>query len=604
MVKTIDFLKEHMSSAVFLLALICLFVASSPGYHMAIWCVGLCSLMFFTYLEKEVRLELSAVGVALLIFAFILFLNAIYFNPIYHAVGIYLPIGLILGFISVSLCPKWMIKNGFKVFIVVMMIIALWGLFQTFTGLGFLYEITPRAEALFVTPNSFATAINLVLIPLICYFLLGHGKKKVFFIILMFFSALIASQSKGSYLALFMSIVFFCILVGVENLVLYKKRFFKVLLGFFSVIVFFKIYGLINNSISSLDRISALVEKGDTSRLDLYEVAFRGFSENFWNGIGYFNFGYYFEGNKLEGTVKGSTYFVHNDYLQIAAELGIIGVLSFLALIVIFYWKIFQLRKYLIKKENLPLLMISVAIMSMFVHALVDFPFYIPILFVVFGMYIGLVNRQCINLGSKCWRLPFSSEELPKEISGVRLGITKKLIIMLCVGWLALPAAAELSAKYGLNQLKHLNAQGGIFWHAIARELQPRDANYYWLEGVIWRDLGTIERNEEYISKSDLLFSQGVEVNPFEVKNLLSRITLHRDYSDLFENPENEKILLAWMDQAKRLRPESDSVQIEYIRTLAHVGQRKQATEHALKFLIKYPEEVKAKQLFKEVSGE
>ena len=45
--------------------------------------------------------------------------------------------------------------------------------------------------------------------------------------------------------------------------------------------------------------------------------------------------------------------------------------------------------------QRLPLILSATAITSMLAHALVDYPFYIPVLVVVFGAYLGIINR-CI----------------------------------------------------------------------------------------------------------------------------------------------------------------------------------------------------------------
>ena len=84
--------------------------------------------------------------------------------------------------------------------------------------------------------------------------------------------------------------------------------------------------------------------------------------------------------------------FVHNDYLQIWLEAGLPGLLAFLSVIGVFYLSLWKKRSdinlnSLRNPEGLPA--IGAAMTSIFAHAAVDFPLYIPALQFLSGAYLG-----------------------------------------------------------------------------------------------------------------------------------------------------------------------------------------------------------------------
>ena len=103
-----------LTSLLFSTVIICLLIASMPGYHYAIWWTGLSLLLVFLFIQKETKIELSLIGILLIAFSLFLLINTLFVSPIYVARGIYLPISLLIAFITASLCPNFLLKNGFK----------------------------------------------------------------------------------------------------------------------------------------------------------------------------------------------------------------------------------------------------------------------------------------------------------------------------------------------------------------------------------------------------------------------------------------------------------------------------------------------------------
>jgi hypothetical protein len=165
-------------------------------------------LAALAWLQQERPFTLTWISAALIGFCLLLLTNTLYLNSAYHAEGIYLSATLLLAFLSASYRPVWLTQTGFKIFCAVIALIAVWALVQWLTGWGFLEEKSARALALFATPNTLATALNLGLMPVLGFYLLGRGGPGVYGLTLLLFAALLATQSRGGYLGLLSGILF------------------------------------------------------------------------------------------------------------------------------------------------------------------------------------------------------------------------------------------------------------------------------------------------------------------------------------------------------------------------------------------------------------
>lgn len=528
--------------------------------------------------------------------------NALRLNSVYHAEGIYFPATLLLAFLVASYRPVWLAQTGFKIFCVVIALIALWALVQWLSGRGFLEEKSARSLALFATPNTLATALNLGLMPVLGFYLLGRGGRGVYGLTLLLFAGLLTTQSRGGYLGLLSGILFFMTYAGQTSVVAEWRRYRAVAVGFLAVVTFFKFYAWLGLASWSMDPVFATLSHGDSSnRWEIYQLAWRGLAEHLWLGIGYFNFGYYFEAHKVPPFLDGRTFFVHNDYLQFALEIGLLGLGLFLLLIVALYGQLFKFRRQAMLEQRLPLILSAAAITSILAHALVDYPLYIPVLLAVFGAYLGIINQCVVDMSATHLQLPKISAQ---HFLGLRSGFIGNMLVIGLTLWLGLPAFASASADFGLYRLLHGDAQNGLYWHGVARLLQPREAGYYWREGVILRDLGVTQARPDLLEKSNAVFSQGLEVNKLEVNNLLEKIALHRQYGSMLKQPASHRDIMAWINYVKSQQPNSDLAQIEYVHCLDFVGAHAKAIEQAKILMDRRPKSKSAQKLFESVSHE
>lgn len=351
-------------------------------------------------------------------------------------------------------------------------------------------------------------------------------------------------------------------------------------------------------------------EHGDTNRLVLYSIAWKLIKKNPWWGFGFFNFSSLFAIHKIPPFLGSTTNFVHNDYLQFWLENGLLGLLSLLAVIISFYFSILKKRDEILKQQSPVLIMAGAAVMSIFAHAVVDFPLYLPPLLIVLGAFLGTANRELTDIGLSQFQLP-KNEVLGKiglslNRIGLRTEFIRKVMVSLIMLWLAMPMLAETAADIGIKRLGKGDARGGIYWHAMARNIQPRNAVYYWQEGVIWRDQATTLENPDAArkaaEKADKLFLAGINANRYyDIQNLSARILLHRDNRNLLEKPATLEELVFWAERLCSRDPHSRGAQVEYVRTLAFAGKKKEAMLFAKQMQNKYPESQLIKNLIKDL---
>jgi O-antigen ligase len=599
--KFISISKRAFAPFFFIIALVCL-LQTSRYIDFSFWWLGLCLLIVLAKLQQERSFTLSWISAALVVFCLLQLTNALYLNPSYYAGGIYFPSTLLITFLVASCRPIWLIQTGFKIFCALIALIAVWAFVQWLTGWGFIGEKSARALALFSGTNTLATTLNLGLMPVLGFYLLGRGGRGVYGLAMLLFAALLTTQSRGGYLGLLSGILFLMAFVGQAAIVAQWQRYRVVAVGFLGVLVFFKLYAWLGLSSWSIDSVFATLRYGDSSnRWEIYQVAWNGLVEHLWLGIGYYNFGYYFEAHKVPPFLDRRIIFVHNDYLEFALETGLLGLGLFLLLIVAVYGQLFKFRQRAMQEQRLPLILSATAITSMLAHALVDYPFYIPVLMAVFGAYLGIINNQLIDMGATYWRLP----KMPAQaLLGLRSSFMNNTLLTGVLVWLGLPVFASIFADYGLYRLQHIDAQRGLYWHGVARILQPRTASYYQREGVIWRSLGITQTRPDLLEKSNAIFSKGVEVNPFEVNNLLEKIALHRKYGVMLKQPASHQDIMTWINHAKNLQPHSEDVQVEYVHSLDFVGERAKAIEQAKQLVHRRPQSKSAQRLLESVSHE
>ena len=518
--------------------------------------------------------------------------NAVFVTPVYAAEGIYQPLMLLGGFAAFAALGRDRVVELFGAGVALVSALVLLGLLQHFFSIwNFdfvvwrLQENPVRAAATFVTPNSFATVINMFLVPLAGLYVIG-GSKRHLVILLWLFAGLVATQSRGGMLACLAALAFVAILLGSPALQQGSKRILHLLMGWIAVWIVVVSAGTLVVPGVPGDTARALATapwlgRGMVERPEIYAATLDLIREHPVAGAGANMFFPLFEVVKPESFRDSEYFYAHNDYLQVWLEFGATGI-GLLLLLVTAALAIALRAHRRAPEESIPLVC-GAALAACFAHAVVDFPLYIPFILMLVGAYLGALAAHT----GGC--LPALAARFADRALDVVSPPIRWALVLAALTWLAQPMLAEMAVLRSIMLLARGEARDGIYWQSVARRLEPRHPAHYWAEATIWREQAILTRNPLLAEQADALFAEGARVNRYDVANLLGRVNLHRRHPELLKNAAPRAEILAWAERAATLRPQSLTVQAELARTLAYGGKRDLARAKARGLLEQHP---------------
>jgi O-antigen ligase len=536
------------------------------------WCVSTSFLLLLSlyFLEKKVCINL--LSVVIYSFLLLLTLNLIFIRPINNADAGYLIWFLVSGYVLFLFASKHFIKNTFYLLVGVMLILSIWGNIQYLTGYGYLVEVGNRANAIFFTPNSFAASINIILLPLIILYLLGKEKKYLLTSILILFSALLVTQSRGGWVSFLSSLIFISILMKVLSVNFNPINFKKLVIGLCLVLT---IYGVIEFSEFNLMNKSKNINDGNlirsetivstlSHRWELYRIAWQNIKEKPLVGHGFHTYQYFQMRDQKPPHLGNVTRFAHNDYLQLWMEAGVLGVILFVTIFIVLIHSLVVCVKKISRNDTCILISVIAGIGSFYVHALVDFVFYTPFILLMFASSLGVFNR-IVSKYQKSHVLNIYSKHM-------NFNLMKSLMALIGISLLSQPAIAHLSYDEAVRRTHRLDFEGALPYYELARRFAIYEPGYYWYEGAVWMNAVRAGEYKESAILADELFSRGMEASPFAVNNRLARAELHRDYGYLLDKQASLETVLSWNEQALVWRPNDPLVRMEHLKTLVAIG--------------------------------
>ncbi len=542
--------------------------------------------------EKFVWSYLSAAVIA---YCAVVVINLIFIDTAYTAEDFYYIAYLIIGFIIFNQLTLNQTILIYKLIVYLFIGLSIWAIIQYYTGKFYIINAGLRSNTIFTTANTFAAAINLILFPLIAINFSSKYRPVIFVVMLLLFYALLVSRSRGGMLSFLIgySAIFIFVLAGkIQQDIEWKK----VSIGLISIFLLFLASHLIdwesNRQPAEFDlfditRLEGLSEQSG-QRIVLYDTAWQRIKGKPLLGYGYHNFQFYWIKDQRPPIRNSQTKFVHNDYLQIWLEVGFLGLVSVLSIIAVFYvqaWnKIKQIDSHLI-----PVILALIGGLSAyFAHAMVDFVIYPCFLALLFGAYLGTAV-QVLNTKKENSALMNSINNTVVKLQW-NSTFWRIFVCVLAIIGLSQPYAAELAFKQAEKYIKQARVVDALPLYELARRFAPYNADYYVTEGTYWR-LAVLNNGggEQTAQWADELFADGAKANPYDVKNVLSRAVLNRDYPELLSPPASDDTILKWFEHVLYWEPRLIAGEVEYVRTLYKFKQEKKAKELLEKYTMINP---------------
>lgn len=227
------------------------------------------------------------------------------------------------------------IKNFLYILFCSAFLLGIDGIYQHFTHQEFIRhrpdQGLPRINATFVSANDYGSYLVAVIpFSLACFFNKVNFSRISRFLILslfiLLFSCLLLTVSRGAWFAFIASVTFMSIwflplgifMLALLIMIFFTKRFYHPYLK------------------EHLNNLIGFFSSVDSDRSQIWQAGWKMFTYKPWLGLGLGTFMFNFA-RFVNAGYPWTTPYAHNCYLQITAETGAIGLLSFLAILVLFF---------------------------------------------------------------------------------------------------------------------------------------------------------------------------------------------------------------------------------------------------------------------------
>ncbi|MCK4245058.1 MAG: O-antigen ligase family protein, partial [Candidatus Omnitrophica bacterium] len=502
------------------------------------------------------------------------------------------------------------IKSILRIIIILATLLSLLGLFQYFTNTTpFPFCSRGRAYSIFITPNTFAAYLNLILPLLFIFFFISEKKKFLLTIILVNWLAFLATQSRSGYISLFLSLLIILpfLIRKRKDLPGFSFRFFILFFALLISTIFFFLQSSIfmrKDSVPiAIERSKAIVSPFEASsaqaRLKFYKSAIKVIKKYPFSGTGFYTFHLIYPSVK-DPSFRGTTHFyVHNDYLQIFSELGIFGLISFLSIIFLYLYFSFSLLKKLPNYHPLPsregkteegafILILGTlgGSLSFLIHSFFEFNFYIMALAMILFFYFALsfiVAKQVGVLKSRGRRGNSYTIKIKPSLKRPLycLGLFSFLVVAFFV---LCPLLSEIYTNRGNAFFRKGEYKKAEKLLRRALFFCPLVSNYHTNLANTYNILGKRERAEAEYKK-------GVNLSPYRVRNCA-------DFGQFYlESPfeeEREKSIF-YLKRATFLDPNCEFYNLRLGIAYKKLKKPKKAIEQFLKYQRFHPEDLRVK---------
>jgi O-antigen ligase/tetratricopeptide (TPR) repeat protein len=454
--------------------------------------------------------------------------------------------GTLLSFISQK---KGLWKWLLYILAVTVAVLSIMAIYQYITGHS---NLAGRAHAAFVNPNSFSgylllTSPILIGLYLICKSLAG----RVFFLLLITisFAALLASGTGGRWIAIVAAIVVALALFWMF-LPAQRKKLLFLFVGLIAVVLIFIIpAGEMGEGIF-LPNIKEI--SGSTSdRLNIWKSTWGIIKEHPIRGVGFWSFHTIYSKYKNEIYRNVTHPFSHNDYLQLWAELGIVGVGVFLVLVYLYFrGGLRSLKIDTISKTNrIMLLSTMIGSFLLLVHTISDFDLYVPSILFVFWIYIAYATATARELSlCKTKIIDLRSFRIFTVLGKKKLYIITGALFAFASFWIIDPYLAGLYNDKGKTHLIAGEYEKAVTFFGKATDLDPIDDSYHFNLGLA---LAKSSSDPMTLGKAEDEMKRAIAISPYRSDLYFELANFYRE----FFLKEKGDVAVEMLKKARELDP-------------------------------------------------
>jgi O-antigen ligase/tetratricopeptide (TPR) repeat protein len=556
----------------FLLALILIFApilrgAVNPCVFMAIYIIILFALLISIpgiFVNGEIRIRRTPIDIAILLFflaAIISGLNSRYIYGSFTELIRLGNLGMVFYIAANFIRTEKDIKRVLDIVLITAGAIAIFGVLQYLGALDKSWWDNPRfLSATFVNHNHFAGYLELV-IPVCLGMILTEadtGKKAIYiYLFLILSGAFLLSMSRGGWLSLSIAMTFMAWIMLKKG----KARFilFMAILFFITLVIF--VYNVVDAGVL-FKRISSYRELDFSGRVEIWKGTLGIIRDNLFSGTGPGSFIYNFPKYRPIGLNMFVNY-AHSDYLQVASEMGIFG----LGIMIYIIWRIIKkaLGTHMMARTNFKTwasLSLATGILSIAIHNIGDFNFYIPANAFIFTVFSGLI----FNISS-VREIGYKDVVLRPEPAAHRFfKVVALSAVSLAIIFMAVILAADVYSIASDRAISKNNLKSGEALAYRASMLNPFNYVYqYKLAGIYNKEAYALS-DAGFLKKSEAKYKDALSLNPMDSWSWIGLADTY--YGLLKASPDNYRPAeLAWYSYRKGL--DLDPLNAYYLKKFA-----------------------------------
>jgi len=516
-----------------------------PIKELAFQLLSLLALVLFLLkLIASEKIAWSKTGLDIPVLLYLLFgsLSLIWSVNIYHsitALPFFLAGPIMCYIITQSIKEQRFIDRLLFIVIIMGTLMGAYGIFQYF-GIDFEFWTgnvgRGQVFGLFGNVNYFAEFLILPLslsIGLLFTYRKAYNRFLLFFAVIIMGAALFLTFTRGSYLAIALTIPVLLFVFLKSTTEKAEKKYYKKLLLYFLLLI---IIGLsiiyiphpFNRKNTPLGQLRSRVTISSLTsgssilrRVAIWKFTWMMIEDNLLLGSGLGTYDYlslkyqaefFAEDNNRDRYPHGFAVQTHNEYLQMWSELGIIGLLFFLGILFIYYRNVLYYIHQVNDKQKALIISLAGGVTAILIDAIFGFPLQLAASLSLFWIFIGLTFAQIHIL--KISQEPEAENDIDNTVTARPLSlslIVLKVILsfVIIAGMIALslllirPFMARVYWYHGNKQIIK-----GNFNEAV--EIYEKGLKWYPWQGEMYFDIGNILTNKrintlalEYYQKAE-----------------------------------------------------------------------------------------------------
>jgi O-antigen ligase/Tfp pilus assembly protein PilF len=423
-----------------------------------------------------------------------------------------------------------------KIFYIITFIISIYTIIQYYGLDPYFNGLTSTIGQKNLISNYLASIFPIVFI----FFLLEPIKKNRIFLFLLLsilYTTLMICQSRGIWISMGITSLFAIFIITKYKLLKIFKKNKKwmnyLLLVFIIITIIYSTENPLNKSlVTAPQRALSTFDEKDPSintRFVIWKNTLQMIKDKplFGSGIGTFKMNYLDYQAKF---LKNNPYYIkywafprdaHNEYLQIGAELGVIGLGSFLLILFIFFHRVLKyFNQEKDDKKKIIIFGLLLGVICFLTHSLFTFPLHIPPLGSTFFIILGLTTIYIKGFDFKKNKEEKSITKLINMGIGVKnifIIITVIIMIIAIDSFAIKPYLSEVYSYKGKYNLIKGDYQKALSCFEYGESLDPYNGNIlinlgatYYNLGLYNKVEGILRRAENYIKDKNIYLNLGL----------------------------------------------------------------------------------------------